>query len=688
MSRALRGMGAEISQEFILFNGGYDTVTPPLALSSGCVRNAQNFEHDINGGYVTTTGHERADGQLKPSNAAYAVLTCVITGAVSTGDVLTDDTAAAYGTVIALPSGLAVLTKITGTFATGNIKVGVTVVGTCTGPQIVDGASTPSLHAQYKNLAADVYRALIQAVPGSGDILGVKLYNDVLYAFRNNVGGTAAAMYKSTASGWSLVAMGRELAFTSGGTYVMTEGDTITGATSGATAVLTRVALASGTFAAGSGAGLLIFASQTGTFQAENLNVGLNTNVATIAGDSSAITFAVPGGRFEFALENFGGGANTTRMYGADGKNRGFEFDGTVFTPIVTGMSADTPLHVVGHKNQLFFSFLGSIQHSAPGQPFMWSAVTGAAELAMGDTVTGFNVQPGSEAGGALAITCRNKIGILYGTDVSDWNLVAYKTESGALPYSIQRIANTIMFDDRGITNLETSQAFGNFSSATLSRRIQNWLRDKRTKITDSCVSRNKNQYRLYFSDGYAIYATFDNKKLLGMMPILFPNPVKCVDSSEMLDGSEAIYFGSTDGYIYEMDKGTSFDGAPIEAFIDLAFDHSKSPRTLKQYRKATFEISGNGYAEFGFSYEIGYNSAEIDQSASVTSVTSFTAGQWDSGTWDAFVWDGVTLSPTECDMTGTAENMSIKLRSYSDYFLPAKFSGALISFTPRRNKR
>lgn len=681
-----------VQQTYIGFAGGFDTVTPPLDVPPGFVRSAQNFEIDINGGYNTTWGYERKDGQAAPSDATYSILTCTITGTVNIGDVLTDNAATSYGTVIALPSGKAVLTKVTGVFATGNIKVGATVVGTCTGPVAVGGATSQLLHAQYTNLAADVYRALIAAVPGSGAILGLGWLNDVLYAWRNNAGASAAVMYKTTSSGWSAVSLGRELAYTSGGTYVVAVGDTITGATSGATAVVTGVALASGTWAAGTAAGRFTFASQTGTFQAENLNVGANLNVATIAGNSSAISFAVPSGRFKCIVENFGGGATTAKMYGCDGKNRAFEFDGTTLIPIATGMTTDTPHQIWAHKNQLFLAFAGSAQHSGPGTPFAWSVVSGAGELAVGDTITGFMSEPGSTNSGALGIYSPNRICILYGTGSSDWNLTTYKDQNaGAIANSVQRMTDTVMFDHRGITTLAASQNFGNFSAATLSRRVHTWLTDKRTKTTDSCIARNKSQYRLFFNDGYALYCTFDNNKLLGMMPVLFPNVVRNCLSVEMNDGSEAIFFGSDDGMVYQMEKGTSHDGAAINAHLTLAWANIKSPGILKSFKRVSFEVSGSGYAEFTFGYSLGYSSAEISQPSEVTATPNLTGSTWDSGvSWDqaGVVWDGQTLAPSRCDMPGNAENVSLSIRSNSDYFAPLKFSGALIDYIPRRRVR
>ena len=82
-----------------------------------------------------------------------------------------------------------------------------------------------------------------------------------------------------------------ELAFTSGGTYEIVVGDTITGATSSATATVFDVVLTSGTWAGGDAAGTLWLNDQTGTFQSENLNVGASSNVATIAGNSTSANY-------------------------------------------------------------------------------------------------------------------------------------------------------------------------------------------------------------------------------------------------------------------------------------------------------------------------------------------------------------------------------------------------------------
>ena len=72
--------------------------------------------------------------------------------------------------------------------------------------------------------------------------------------------------------------------FTSGGPYEIAVSNTITGATGGATAHVAGVSLSGGSWAAGTASGTMTLRRVTGTFRAENLNVGAQTNVATIAG--------------------------------------------------------------------------------------------------------------------------------------------------------------------------------------------------------------------------------------------------------------------------------------------------------------------------------------------------------------------------------------------------------------------
>lgn len=753
----------QVQTQYFPFNGGLDQVTPPIQMYNGGMRFGINVEIGVRGGYATAAGYERYDGKAKPSNAIYAILAVSLTGTVNVGDTVHNLASTATGKVIAVAANQLILTQVTGVFTTGNLYVSAVLVGTNTGAQQENSASTAALHAAYTALAANVYRALIGQVPGSGPILGVHQYNGNVYAFRNNAAGTAAVMHKDSAAGWVPVTLGREMSFaqrnstvtisiaspgvvswanhdlqagrrvffqttgalptgftagipyfvvspaagtfqlaaTAGGTPINTsgtqsgvhtayliaeefeDGDTITGADSGATAVAQRVLLRTSTWS-GAPAGSIVFTSVTGTFTSgEALLVGGTTRVSATSADT-AITL-LPNGRYEFRNWNFGSQRTTRRMYGVDGVNPGFEFDGTVYVPIHSGMTPDAPKFIEVHKNALFYSFQSSIQFSGPGEPYSWAPILGAGEFGCGDTVTGLLSVPGSESGGALAAKTKDGTFILYGNDATDFNLVPYSYEVGSEAYTLQLVNGVYCFDTNGITSLAQTQKFGSFVSGIASEKIQPYLNGKVGLASASCTVRKKNQYRLFFSDQEAVYVTFGDGKMLGMTIMTFPHDVACISSLEGVSGQEEIYFGSSDGYVRQAEIGTSFDGEPINWFVNLAFNHFNSPRLLKTFRKAAVEVTGLGYAEFSMSSSIGYASPEFATQLANALATSSSPFSWDFFVWDQFIWDGLALSPSEGDLYGTAENISLNFAGMSDAFQPITLNSAIIHYTSRR---
>jgi hypothetical protein len=105
-------------------------------------------------------------------------------------------------------------------------------------------------------------RALIQTVPGSGPVLGVWEYPGASTPWRNNVGATAAVMWKATAAGWVQVALGYTIDFTSGGTYVdRRRRRHHRRDSSGKTATVMRIVTTSGSWSAGTAAGYVVVAS-------------------------------------------------------------------------------------------------------------------------------------------------------------------------------------------------------------------------------------------------------------------------------------------------------------------------------------------------------------------------------------------------------------------------------------------
>jgi hypothetical protein len=674
-----------VNYDLIKLGGGLDQVTPTLSLPAGVARRAANFECSITGGYSRIAGYERFDGRPNPSDAIYNILSCTFIASVAVGSTITGALSAATGKVIFVDSTSIVTTKETGTFLSSEIvRVSGTDVATIS---VVLGVSADGLtDATYRNLAADDYRADITLVPGSGSILGVSYYNGVLYAWRNNAGATAAILYKSSGSGWTLVTLGKELSFNTG-TAAILDGNTVTGATSAATGVVARVVLESGTFGAGTAAGRLILSSSTGTFTSgENLTV--SAAVKARAGGAATQITLLPGGRYETVVANFGGGTANYKIYGCDGVNRAFEFDGTTLVPIATGMTVDKPNHIVFHKQHLFLSFGASLQFSGLGYPYQWSPLLGAGELAMNSQVTNLLTLPGDQTSGALAVYTRSDTSVLYGTSSVNFSLSTFNTGTGAIAYTAQNMDQAYVLDDRGIVSLGTTLNFGNFLPASLTMNLRPFIQQNRDTAAGSLVNRDKGQYRIFFSNGNALYLTVLNGKLLGSMPVQFEHPVSCCVEGETPTGDTSQFFGSTNGFVYRLDAGTSFDGDPIPANLNLVFTSTGSPRMLKRYRKASVELTGDSYTEIQFGYDLGYRTNAIDQPLDETYENDLRSGFWDSMIWDNFVWDGTDISPSEIEVNGTAENMSVRISSNSDLFPQFTVNSIIVHYTPRRGLR
>jgi len=675
--------GIRVLMDSIVCAGGLDLITPTLSLRTGVASDAVNFECSPTGGYARIDGYERYDGRTSPSDPSIPTVIFSVTAILSVPTV---------SHTISGPSGTGVLAYLSGTNltlvqTTGTFAIGDTVTDAGVSVGVISAINVLPLSgedvARTRAAVADIYRADIGAVPGSGPVCGVVIYNDAVYAWRNNTGGTAKNIYKSTSSGWTQVTLFNQVSFTSG-TGVPTEGATLT--QGAVTATLKRAALRSGAWT-GTAAGIFVIGTPAGgNFVAGAATIG--TTTITLSGAQTAIVIPA-GGRIEAVNGNLSGQANTIRIYGADGVGTAFEFDGVVYVPIPTGASVDTPKHVAINKARLWVSLGSSIMCCAPGLPYDWTAINGAAEIATGDTVTAIGPLPGSSTIQAMSVYGRSTTSILYGSSASDWNLITFNSGSGAVDYTAEDMGQTLAFDDRGVVSLDTSLQFGNFTQTTLTHNIAPFIDDRVGKVSCSTLCRTKSQYRVFFNDGYGIFVTVVNGKRMGSMPVFFPNDVVCATEGKNLAGTDISFFGSSNGYVYQLERGSSFDGAAIDSSLCLNYSSAGSPRFLKRYRKASVEIVGTSFLEFNFGYYLGYGSGEYAQAVDVAKGMFLSkTSRWDQVTWDSFFWDSTGLSTTECEICGTAENISLLFYGHSAVTMPFTINSILVHYSFRRGMR
>lgn len=684
-----------------ILKGGLDQITPALSLRAGHVVDAINFECAVQGGYSRVKGYQRYDGQTALDNAAYQVVsTTTLTQTLIVGNGIGGQTSAANGLIIDVGNGYVVVGLTTpATFIVGeNIIFSLAVIGQVTAVAVKVSAKN---NAIYLAGAAEVVRGLIKKVGntnGLGPVRGAFVLNNNVYAFRDDLNGILSNLWKATLAGWVLVEPTKSFTYNTsvgtgiGGAIPPSEGETFTQTSTGATGIVKRVMQEIGAWktaaTATADAGRLVFQ------QTSVADVFLGNAVTFSGGATAFVTSAgalqarLAGGKYEFVLANFAGAAQSNRIYGVDGINKPFEFDSVdnVYCQIDLKISGVQAKHIAYHLKYLMVSIGSSIVFSEVGLPYRF---TTGGQIATGDVVTGLQALPGTQSSGALAVAGPNNIQILYGNTPANFNLTYFNENAGVINYTMQNFNDVLLFNENGIGTLTTTLKYGNFSAASLTEKIKTFVKDNVTKVAYSVLCREKNQYRIFFTNGYALYLTLSKESEKGVMPIYFPSPVYCAHQARLNDRSEIVLIGSEDGYVYQMEKGTSFDGAPIPAYMDFAWDHNGSPRIEKSYQHATIEMTSQTFASIGFTYQLGYGSDEYAESVIVDTGSPFQGTyRWDQFQWDAFVWDGRSLLPTEVDMDGTAENVKISLASETNYIDSFTINSYILSLINRRAKR
>ena len=690
-----RGGRGQIIRHFIL-RGGLDITTPALEVLPGTLRGCTNFYPGLTGGYRRTGGYESLDGQPAPHLAIYYVLevgdTSGFTVGLTTG---VGGTSGASGIVISIDASKnwLIITKLdSGPFIATETLGGTTV----TVPEIDRGADTAAEEQDFLLLAENEYRVDIAAVPGSGVIRGIHRINDRRYAFRDNAGATALDIYKATPSGWVQVTLASHtLKYTGGGGgtgQVIAVGDTVDGVTSGASGTVHRLILQSGSFSGNDATGYMVLTGVTGGpfSDTEDINISA-VKAADADGASVAVAFAV-GGFFQFINRNFFAGATTYRMYGCDGVNTAFEMDeNDVVSPILLpdfagAPASDAPFLLRSHKNHLFMSFEnGSLQHSVLGEPLTVNGFLGSSEFGLGNEIT--DIQ--STAGGVLVVwTTRETYG-LYGTSIADWELRVISESTGCLPFCAASLGYTFAWDDKGITRLDRVQAFGDFETGTVSRQIQPLLNTSKSQVSQASVIRGRNLilYPLSTGEVVVVYVPETGKPEYGLLSL--PVVINCIYNIEDENGIEHVYFGGSDGFVYEfIDEGTSFNGAEIEYAFRTNYNHFKSPQIRKSFKHLGVELDGDGEVSFEIATELSYSATHTVSNPDISAIAIGGAGFWGDAVWNDFSWSSQDIPTANLSITGTGVNLGVILHGSSAKIKPFTIQSFLVQYITRRIHR
>lgn len=524
---------------------------------------------------------------------------------------------------------------------------------------------------------------------GSGAIRGVWVYQNTGYCIRDNAGGTAAVLFKADAtSGWVAQTLSSYLKF-DGGVTAFVEGETINGQTSGATAVVRRIARNSGSLGASNLTGLVVLTNVVGTFQ-DNENLRQGATVRAVAdGVLTAHTLA-PGGSYHFWNFNFLANASSQRMYAAGGVDFAFEWDGTYSVPILQKNGASFPSHIVAHSSHLFLGFGtdGILRNSSTGNPTHYLSTTGAADIGIGDAIT--NLRP--NVGGVLFIACAGSLQTLYGDSSANWLLKRYSDHGGRARTMKEIGGGLLILDSRGVQRIDQTASFGDFQSLALSVSINRRLLPVLSLLTAgvAAVSKNKDQYRLFFGKaGY--YLAFNAGRLVGITPVTLKHDVAVVAEGETTAGEELILFGDPLGSVFRMNKSFGFNGEMIQGALHFEFYPAGNPTQDKQYRKALFymEIDGGQPSiQVRGKFDFDNGVAPSTDLRALTLTGANTGAAWDAGAWDTFEWASDGANEGIIYIDGTGQNLALSIYVTGSLSGSHIFESGAIHYSPRRLNR
>lgn len=220
--------------------------------------------------------------------------------------------------------------------------------------------------------------------------------------------------------------------------------------------------------------------------------------------------------RYMFITANFYGDPLLDSIYGVNGVDRAFSYNGDYFYKIFSHPDSekDKPRHVAFHHSHLALGFgEGRVDLSVVGEPYNFDGAQGASSWAIGDNVVGLLPLSGT----ILGIFCKKSIWGLSGTTVDNFATQVVSPNIGAVEYTITDIGFPVYANAYGIYTLSQTEKYSDYLGAPMSQPVSPWLRPrlirKATSDKEVVVAwpvRSKNQYKLAFADGNVLTMTMN----------------------------------------------------------------------------------------------------------------------------------------------------------------------------------
>ena len=386
------------------------------------------------------------------------------------------------------------------------------------------------------------------------------------------------------------------------------------------------------------------------------------------------------------------GGKARHSEYNLDGDDKVVFVDGTNYPAIyntsgntMTFMTSADSTDVSGaenvaiFKNTAFYSKGNNIFFTAPFSVDDFSVANGAGSINVGQDITGLVVFRDQ-----LIIFTTSSIKKLTGNTTSDFQVSPITDRIGCINGdTIQEVGGDIMYlAPDGIRLLSATDRIGDFGLDIASDII---AKDANTFLNSasnfsSVLLREKAQYRIFAyvaseqqSAAKGLIATkFVSQGASGISWATTKGIKAYVADSRYSGDQETIAFANEDGYIYEMNTGSDFNGSIIEAIYESPFMPISDPQIRKTFYKMTLYAEPTGSMELDinlkYDFASGTNTAVIQpQTFNITSTgnTVFLFGG-SSSVFGTATFGGELDSVYNSNIIGSGKTVAIRIEDNS----------------------
>lgn len=371
-------------------------------------------------------------------------------------------------------------------------------------------------------------------------------------------------------------------------------------------------------------------------------------------------------GKHRFQLFNFDG---TKKILGVDSTDWPYTWDGSTFTEITGTADVNGASHAVEFKDHIFYSKGSLVTFSAPFDETDFTVANGSGSFRMPNDVTGMFVFRQR-----LFVFTEREIKVLDGSSVSDFTLTSVSRDVGcAHEDTIQEVGGDVLFLSKdGVRLLGATDRIGDFQNAVVSKNVQSEMTSFHNFYTEysSVVINEKSQYRLMgylegrdesLTNGFiatqlspeATPESFAWSETLGIKAYSAVN--------ETFNNTEYTLFSNGDGYVYQLDDGSTFDGEEILADYWTPYLSFEDPSFRKTLYRVTSHFSPEGDIDGTLTLNYNQNDKNKIQPQSITLSASGGGAVYGTAVYGTDIYADAPEAVLKKTVVGAGFNVSLQ---------------------------